>query len=41
MSSPFQKMFSSKSPLPKEKDPRERKKDTIRVGKKYKEGDGG
>ena len=39
MSSPFQKMFSSKSPLPKEKDPRERKKDTIRVSNKYKEGD--
>ena len=39
MSSPFQKMFSSKSPLPKEKDPRERKKDTIRVSNKYKKGD--
>jgi len=39
MSSPFQKIFSSKSPLPKEKDPREKVKDTIRVSNKYKPGD--
>jgi len=39
MSSPFQKSFSEKSPFSKEKDPRERKKDTIRVSNKYKPGD--
>jgi len=39
MSSPFQKVFSEKSPFSQEKDPRERKKDTIRVSNKYKPGD--
>ena len=39
MSSPFQKSFSKKSPFSQEKDPRERKKDTIRVSNKYKPGD--
>lgn len=39
MSSPFQKLFSEKSPFSKEKDPRETLKDTIRVSNKYKPGD--
>jgi hypothetical protein len=39
MSSPFQKAFSNKSPFSKEKDPREKAKDTIRVSNKYKPGD--
>ncbi len=39
MSSPFQKSFSEKSPFGKEKDPREKVKDTIRVSNRYNPGD--